>query len=76
MHLDGPGIDASRRQAVLARGARLDESVPGSGLGLAIVQELASLYGGELTLGQVDAGGQRAELTLPAAPAVSDPAAP
>ncbi|HJV69059.1 sensor histidine kinase [Ideonella sp.] len=73
---DGPGIDAGRREAVLARGARLDESVPGSGLGLAIVQELASLYGGELALGRADAGGLRAELTLPAAPAVSAPAAP
>jgi signal transduction histidine kinase len=39
---DGPGIDAARRDAVMARGARLDESVPGSGLGLAIVHELVA----------------------------------
>ena len=30
---DGPGIAPEQRDAVLARGARIDESVPGSGLG-------------------------------------------
>lgn len=63
---DGPGIEAGQRAAVVARGARLDESVPGSGLGLAIVQELAGLYGGRLTLGTSPLGGLRAELRLPA----------
>ena len=65
---DGPGIDAARREAVMARGARLDESVPGSGLGLAIVHELVALYGGEVTLGAAPKGGLRVELTLPASP--------
>jgi len=64
---DGPGIDADRRDAVITRGARLDESVPGSGLGLAIVQELVSLYGGSLALGTSPLGGLRVELVLPAA---------
>jgi len=64
---DGPGIAAERRDAVTARGARLDESVPGSGLGLAIVQELATLYGGQLRLSAAPGGGLRAELELPAA---------
>ena len=64
---DGPGIAADRRTAVLARGARLDESVPGSGLGLAIVHELATLYGGRLHLDVSPLGGLRAELLLPAA---------
>ena len=62
---DGPGIEAERRAAVMARGARLDESVPGSGLGLAIVQELVSLYGGSVHLGAAPAGGLRVELRLP-----------
>jgi signal transduction histidine kinase len=62
---DGPGIEPDHRAAVVARGARLDESVPGSGLGLAIVQELAGLYGGHLTLGTSPLGGLRAELRLP-----------
>ncbi len=65
---DGPGIEADQRAQVMARGARLDESVPGSGLGLAIVQELVGLYGGELSLGTSAPGGLRVVLTLPAAP--------
>lgn len=64
---DGPGIAADRHDAVMARGARLDESVPGSGLGLAIVQELAALYGGRLSLSASPLHGLRAELELPAA---------
>ena len=64
---DGPGIDAAQRDAALARGTRLDESVPGSGLGLAIVQELARLYGGGLRLEPSPLGGLRAVLRLPAA---------
>ncbi|MBX3636865.1 MAG: ATP-binding protein, partial [Rubrivivax sp.] len=62
---DGPGIAAERRERVLARGERLDETVPGSGLGLGIVSELAALYGGRLSLGTATAGGLRAELELP-----------
>ena len=63
---DGPGIDAALRGAVMARGARLDESVPGSGLGLAIVNELAGLYGGSVHLGSSPAGGLRVAVELPA----------
>jgi signal transduction histidine kinase len=62
---DGPGIDASRRDAVMARGARLDESVPGSGLGLAIVHELVGLYGGSVHLLAAPGGGLRAVVELP-----------
>jgi signal transduction histidine kinase len=64
---DGPGIEAQRRESVMARGARLDESVPGSGLGLAIVNELAGLYGGSLRLQASPIGGLRVELELPGA---------
>ncbi|NML27314.1 ATP-binding protein [Zoogloea dura] len=63
---DGPGIADARMTEVLARGARLDESVPGSGLGLAIVQELAGLYGGSLQLRRGPAGGLAVVLELPA----------
>lgn len=62
---DGPGIDPERRAAVMARGARLDESVPGSGLGLAIVGDLVGLYGGSVRLQQAPAGGLRVEVELP-----------
>lgn len=64
---DGPGLPADRREEVLKRGARLDESAPGSGLGLAIVDELARAYGGSLVLGDSALGGLKVELGLPAA---------
>lgn len=63
---DGEGIVAAQREEVLRRGVRADEKVPGTGLGLAIVDELARLYGGELTLNDSSLGGLRASLTLPA----------
>ena len=68
---DGPGIDAGRRDAVLVRGVREDESTPGAGLGLSIVQDLALLYGGGLALVPSPMGGLRVRITLPAAVAAS-----
>lgn len=62
---DGPGIAPDRRESVMARGARLDESVPGSGLGLAIVNELVGLYGGSVRLLAAPTGGLRVEVELP-----------
>src|SRR4051812_8966390 len=62
---DGPGLTPQQREQVAGRGRRLDESKPGSGLGLSIVIELASLYGGGLTLSTAPIGGLRAELVLP-----------
>jgi signal transduction histidine kinase len=64
---DGPGIPGHRRDEVLDRGRRLDETVAGSGLGLDIVQEIAVLYRGSLTLDESELGGLRARLDLPAA---------
>ncbi len=64
---DGPGLAAGLRQAALSRGKRLDETKPGSGLGLAIVADLASLYGGDLSLEDSPKGGLRADLRLPSA---------
>lgn len=64
---DGPGLSPAKRAEVGRRGSRLDESKPGSGLGLSIVQELATLYGGQLELGPAPMGGLRVQLILPAA---------
>jgi signal transduction histidine kinase len=64
---DGPGIAADQRALALQRGGRLDERKPGSGLGLTIALDLATLYGGTLTLGQSALGGLKVELDLPAA---------
>lgn len=62
---DGPGISAEQRTQALARGQRLDETVPGSGLGLAIVGELVDLYGGRVTLEDRDGSGLRVRMLLP-----------
>ena len=64
---DGPGLAPELREAVLARGTRVDESVPGSGLGLSIVGDIAGLYGGSIRLMDSPLGGLRAVLMLPAA---------
>ena len=66
---DGPGVEASKREQVLQRGVRADETAPGSGLGLAIVRDLAEAYGGSVALETSATGGVRARLTLPALPA-------
>jgi signal transduction histidine kinase len=64
---DGPGIAAAQRDAVLARGARVDESVPGSGLGLAIVADRVAAYGGTMALEPAPQGGLQVVVRLPAA---------
>ncbi|WP_424810786.1 sensor histidine kinase [Roseococcus sp. YIM B11640] len=63
---DGPGLAEGQDGAALLRGVRLDEAKPGSGLGLAIVADLASLYGGTLSLERSQRlGGLSARLELP-----------
>jgi signal transduction histidine kinase len=64
---DGPGIAADQRAVALQRGGRLDERKPGSGLGLTIAADLATLYGGTLTLGRSPLGGLEVDVDLPAA---------
>ena len=62
---DGPGIPADRRADAIKRGVRLDTTRPGSGLGLQIVDELCSIYGGSLALGDSPMGGLSATVDLP-----------
>ncbi len=66
---DGPGIPPQAREAIFARGARLDTTgKPGTGLGLAIVRDVAEIYGGSIRLEESeDLGGLLARLTLPPA---------
>ncbi|HEX2803764.1 MAG TPA: ATP-binding protein [Sphingomicrobium sp.] len=64
---DGPGIPEREREALFARGARLDTDKPGTGLGLAIVRDVADIYGGRISLEESeDLSGLLARLTLPA----------
>lgn len=62
---DGPGLPETERDAVLARGVRLDERTPGSGLGLGIAADLAALHGGGLEFGERQGGGLVVILRLP-----------
>ena len=64
---DGPGLDAAHREAVFARGQRLDEHMPGSGLGLTIAQELAEAYGRTVRLASSVMGGLDATAESPVA---------
>jgi signal transduction histidine kinase len=66
---DGPGLKEEQRAQVLARGERLDETMPGHGLGLSIATKLAAIHGGTLRLERSELGGLAAILDLPAAAA-------
>ncbi|WP_070989040.1 ATP-binding protein [Halofilum ochraceum] len=68
---DGPGIPADRRDTVLERGVRIDESVPGDGIGLAVVRRMIEeTWGGRLGLEASDLGGLRVWVTFPPRSAV------
>ncbi|MEN3973156.1 ATP-binding protein [Sphingomicrobium sp. XHP0235] len=73
---DGSGIPETERDAIFARGARLDTTgKPGTGLGLAIVRDVAQIYGGDVALSESeDLGGLLARLSLPAAALSVSPA--
>ena len=66
---DGPGVPDEQLAELGRRGLRLDSGVPGTGQGLAIVGEIVAAYRGELSLSRGKAGGLRAAVTLPRAPA-------
>jgi signal transduction histidine kinase len=67
---DGPGIARDRRDEVLTRGARLDES-GGQGRGLAIARDLVIATGGELTLGESALGGLAVRIAWPLSPSAT-----
>jgi signal transduction histidine kinase len=69
----GPGIPKADRGHAVERFVRLEASrtLPGSGLGLSLASAVATLHGGDLTLGDADPG-LRATLALPARAATSD----
>jgi two-component system sensor histidine kinase PhoQ len=68
---DGPGIPADRRDTVLERGVRIDETVPGDGIGLAVVRRMVEeTWGGRLGLDASDLGGLRVRVTFPPRTAV------
>jgi signal transduction histidine kinase len=64
---DGSGLESAKRELVMSRGVRADETTQGTGLGLAIVRDLADLYGGSVTLDDSPLGGLQVRVDLPAA---------
>ena len=63
----GPGVPLDRREDVVKRFVRLDESrsKPGTGLGLSLVEAIMELHGGTLELSDTDSGNaQRPGLTV------------
>jgi signal transduction histidine kinase len=69
----GPGIPEADRGHAVERFVRLEASrtLPGSGLGLSLASAVATLHGGDLTLGDANPG-LRATLALPARAGNSD----
>ncbi len=63
---DGPGIPADCREAVLERGARLDERAEGHGLGLGIVRDILAAWNGSLKLDDSALGGLQVSVRLSA----------
>jgi two-component system sensor histidine kinase PhoQ len=63
---DGPGFDEETALDLLARGARLDESVPGQGIGLAVAYDIIAAYDGTLSLSRNLDGGGLVSIHLPA----------
>lgn len=62
---DGPGVPADKRDAILRRGYRLDETAPGQGIGLPIVIDIAALYHGSFSIETSPHSGMSAVLHLP-----------
>ncbi len=63
---DGKGMSDAEAERALQRGIRIDETKPGSGLGLSIVKDIASEYGGNISLSKSSLGGLCATLSIPA----------
>ncbi|MBF0271756.1 MAG: hypothetical protein HQL98_06825 [Magnetococcales bacterium] len=64
---DGPGSPPEQFEQILKRGGRADQSMPGYGIGLAVVQEIVTVYNGELVLGRSEAlGGFQVRVRLDA----------
>lgn len=61
---DGPGIEVSKQEFVLQRGARADTLVQGQGIGLAVVTDIVTSYGGEIKVETSDLGGARLRISF------------
>ncbi|RTE67363.1 GHKL domain-containing protein [Amphritea opalescens] len=63
---DGPGVAADKREQLMNRGERLDESTSGHGLGMSIISEIVRQYQGRFVLGSsAQLGGLEVQVMLP-----------
>lgn len=54
---DGPGVPEEKRQLVMQRGKRADETVDGHGIGLSVVQDIVAVYQGNFSVADSEAYG-------------------
>ena len=63
---NGPGIESSKRNTILERGARLDTAQPGQGIGLAVCADIISAYDGSIRASQSESlGGAEFVVQIP-----------
>ena len=62
---DGDGVSPDLRDALLTRGARMDERQSGQGIGLYLVAEIVNAHGGNLTFDQSAMGGANVTVSFP-----------
>jgi len=62
---DGPGIPDELVKQVVQRGVRVDQGTSGHGIGLSVVQDIAQIYGGDLSISSSPLGGATVRVWLP-----------